>query len=73
MKNTGDESESEKDEKKEGSAESKKKDKKDNSKYAGLPYGFLHCFVCDKSMWDGESFQNHLRGNFYISTKKNLV
>lgn len=42
--------------------EGSKKLKKDTSKFAGLPSGYLHCFVCDKSMWDGESFQNHIRG-----------
>lgn len=43
-----------------------KKGKKDTTKFAGLPSGFLHCFVCDKSMWDGESFQNHIRGWFSL-------
>lgn len=39
-----------------------KDDKKREGRYQGVPAGYLHCFVCNKSMWDGESFQNHLRG-----------
>lgn len=43
--------------------EAKDKDGKTaSSKFDGLPRSFLHCFVCNKSMWDGESFQNHIRG-----------
>ncbi|XP_044270416.1 zinc finger protein on ecdysone puffs [Tribolium madens] len=30
--------------------------------YYGVPQKFLHCFVCNKDMWDGESFQKHIRG-----------
>lgn len=32
------------------------------TKFDGLPNSLLHCFVCNKSMWDGESFQNHIGG-----------
>ncbi|KAF5299672.1 hypothetical protein FQA39_LY11467 [Lamprigera yunnana] len=40
-----------------------KKDKKPREgRYQGVPSNLLHCFVCNKSMWDGESFQNHIRG-----------
>lgn len=31
-------------------------------RYTGVKTNLLHCFVCGKTMWDGESFQNHLRG-----------
>lgn len=31
-------------------------------RYTGVPTNLFHCFVCGKTMWDGESFQNHLRG-----------
>ncbi|XP_065160515.1 zinc finger protein on ecdysone puffs isoform X2 [Atheta coriaria] len=32
------------------------------TKYDHIPNGLLHCCVCNKSMWDGESFQNHVGG-----------
>lgn len=31
-------------------------------KYYDVPVKFLHCFVCNKEMWDGESMQKHIRG-----------
>ena len=43
--------------------EGEKKEKKPREgRYHGVPSNLLHCFVCNKSMWDGESFQNHIRG-----------
>ncbi|KAL3285172.1 hypothetical protein HHI36_019291 [Cryptolaemus montrouzieri] len=39
-----------------------KKNKEKEGKYAGIPQHLLHCFVCSKDMWDGESFQKHVRG-----------
>lgn len=40
----------------------KKEKKPREGRYHGVPPNLLHCFVCNKSMWDGESFQNHIRG-----------
>ncbi|XP_044750120.1 zinc finger protein on ecdysone puffs [Coccinella septempunctata] len=39
-----------------------KKNKDKEGKYCGIPQHLLHCFVCSKDMWDGESFQKHVRG-----------
>lgn len=33
-----------------------------DGRYAGIPVEYLKCLVCEKSMWDGESFEKHLRG-----------
>ncbi|XP_063910154.1 zinc finger protein on ecdysone puffs-like isoform X1 [Zophobas morio] len=41
----------------------KKEEARDlDGKYYGVPQKFLHCFVCSKDMWDGESFEKHIRG-----------
>lgn len=76
-KNTSDEKEKvEEEDKSEVVVEEEKKSEKDENKregrYHGVPAGYLHCFVCNKSMWDGESFQNHLRGIFSIISKHNV-
>lgn len=63
-KNVSEDKEKE-DDKADLTTEEKKSDKdesKREGRYYGVPAGYLHCFVCNKSMWDGESFQNHLRG-----------
>lgn len=45
-----------------------------DGKYYGVPQKFLHCFVCNKDMWDGESFQKHIRGNnLFYHLKNDLV
>ncbi|KAF5297451.1 hypothetical protein FQR65_LT01382 [Abscondita terminalis] len=45
------------------SVDGEKKDRKPREgRYQNVPSNLLHCFVCNKSMWDGESFQNHIRG-----------
>ncbi|KAK5640485.1 hypothetical protein RI129_011296 [Pyrocoelia pectoralis] len=49
-------------EEREGGADDKKEKKPREGRYHGVPPNLLHCFVCNKSMWDGESFQNHIRG-----------
>ncbi|XP_018328580.1 zinc finger protein on ecdysone puffs [Agrilus planipennis] len=42
-------------------------------RYQGVPPSLLHCFVCTKSMWDGESFQNHLRGKAHKQMMDSLI
>ncbi|XP_034938871.1 zinc finger protein on ecdysone puffs [Chelonus insularis] len=32
------------------------------SRYAAVPISHMFCHVCNKHMWDGFSFENHLRG-----------
>ncbi|XP_011502532.1 PREDICTED: zinc finger protein on ecdysone puffs [Ceratosolen solmsi marchali] len=32
------------------------------SRYADVPISNMFCHVCNKYMWDGNSFENHLRG-----------
>ncbi|KAK9877851.1 hypothetical protein WA026_020081 [Henosepilachna vigintioctopunctata] len=39
-----------------------KRAKEKEGRYSGIPQHLLHCFVCSKDMWDGESFQKHVRG-----------
>lgn len=62
-KDDGDEKE---DTGKESKPAGKDDEKKREGRYHGVPAGLLHCFVCNKSMWDGESFQNHIRGKSLI-------
>lgn len=50
----------------EGKEGGEKGEKKDRSKFANLPPSLLHCFICNKSMWDGESFQNHIGGKLHL-------
>ncbi|KAL3270282.1 hypothetical protein HHI36_009334, partial [Cryptolaemus montrouzieri] len=45
--------------------ENGKKNKERKEKYAGIPQHLLNCFVCSKNMWNGESFQKHVRGRAY--------
>lgn len=49
-------------EKEDGAKDDKADEKKREGRYQGVPTELLLCFVCNKSMWDGESFQNHIRG-----------
>lgn len=44
------------------------KNKDKEGKYTGIPQHLLHCFVCSKDMWDGESFQKHVRGKYVIQS-----
>lgn len=61
-KKTGDDK---KEEEQEDVEDQKKDEPRDlDGKYFGVPQKFLHCFVCNKDMWDGESFQKHIRGEF---------
>ncbi|KAK9745999.1 hypothetical protein QE152_g6432 [Popillia japonica] len=48
------------------------KEKGDRSKYAGLYNSLFHCFVCNKSMWDADSFKNHIRGRAHIQMMDSL-
>ena len=32
------------------------------SRYAEVPMNHMFCHICNKHMWDGYSFENHLRG-----------
>ncbi|XP_043497260.1 zinc finger protein on ecdysone puffs [Polistes fuscatus] len=32
------------------------------SRYAEVPMSHMFCYICNKHMWDGYSFENHLRG-----------
>jgi len=53
--------------------EKKQGDGKDlDGKYYGVPQKFLHCFVCNKDMWDGESFQKHIRGRAHKQMLQSL-
>ncbi|GLG97956.1 Uncharacterized protein GBIM_04609 [Gryllus bimaculatus] len=49
---------------KEGSSPAKGGAGKDSdaSRYANIPKELLVCHICNKNMWDGQSFENHLRG-----------
>ncbi|XP_022920289.2 zinc finger protein on ecdysone puffs [Onthophagus taurus] len=69
-KNASDEKE--KDDSKEAGENAEKVTKKDTTKYEGLPNSLFHCFVCNKSMWDGDSFQNHIRGKAHIQMMDSL-
>ncbi|XP_968783.4 zinc finger protein on ecdysone puffs isoform X2 [Tribolium castaneum] len=52
-----------KDEEDEPEEQKKEEEPRDlDGKYYGVPQKLLHCFVCNKDMWDGESFQKHIRG-----------
>lgn len=45
-------------EKKDGEEVEKKKE----GRFSGIPTNLLICRICDKKMWDGESFEKHLKG-----------
>ncbi|GJQ79002.1 hypothetical protein Trydic_g163 [Trypoxylus dichotomus] len=49
-----------------------KGEKGDKGKYAGLYNSLFHCFVCNKSMWDADSFKNHIRGRAHIQMMDSL-
>lgn len=35
---------------------------KKTCRYEGIPKELLHCFICQKVMWDPESFEKHMNG-----------
>jgi len=39
--------------------------KKSGKPYAGIPASLLKCTVCSTSMWNGESFERHVKGRFH--------
>lgn len=47
-----------------GEKSDKADDKKDGPKtrYDDIHKSLLKCHICNKSMWDGRSFENHLNG-----------
>ncbi|KAJ3629330.1 hypothetical protein MTP99_013726 [Tenebrio molitor] len=69
-KKTGDDK---KEEEQEDVEDQKKDEPRDlDGKYFGVPQKFLHCFVCNKDMWDGESFQKHIRGRAHKQMLQSL-
>ncbi|KAH1004343.1 zinc finger protein on ecdysone puffs [Dendroctonus ponderosae] len=46
-------------------------DSKDG-KYGGIDKKYLHCWVCNKQMWDGESMSKHVRGRAHHEMLKAL-
>lgn len=68
-----DENEEEVKEESEEGADAENEDSNDNEKtdesgekktcrYEGIPKELLHCFICQKVMWDPESFEKHMNG-----------
>nr|CAD7612479.1 unnamed protein product [Timema genevievae] len=51
-----------KEEKKSEDEGDKSKGKNDSGRYTGVPEVLFFCHVCKKHMWDGQSFDNHLKG-----------
>nr|CAD7459455.1 unnamed protein product [Timema tahoe] len=51
-----------KEEKKSEDEGDKSKGKNDSGRYTGVPEVLFFCHVCRKHMWDGQSFDNHLKG-----------
>lgn len=48
-------------------------EEEDKSAYAGLPKELLKCVVCDKDMWNGPSFERHLKGRHHIDMMEHLA
>ncbi|RZC43183.1 zinc finger protein on ecdysone puffs, partial [Asbolus verrucosus] len=70
-KKTGDDKKEE--EQQDDPEDKKKEENRDlDGKYFGVPQKFLHCFVCNKDMWDGESFQKHIRGRAHKQMLQSL-
>ncbi|XP_063229372.1 zinc finger protein on ecdysone puffs isoform X2 [Bacillus rossius redtenbacheri] len=47
-------------------------DEDEDSKYAGIPSVLFYCHVCKKHMWDGHSFENHLKGRTHVLMMEKL-
>ncbi|XP_066148355.1 zinc finger protein on ecdysone puffs-like isoform X2 [Euwallacea fornicatus] len=52
--------------------EGKKEGANKDGKFGGVPRKYLHCFVCTKQMWDGESMSKHVRGRAHREMLKAL-
>ncbi|XP_014210080.1 zinc finger protein on ecdysone puffs [Copidosoma floridanum] len=42
------------------------------SRYSDVPISSMYCHVCKKYMWDGSSFENHLRGRAHLLMMEKL-
>ncbi|KAL1517213.1 hypothetical protein ABEB36_001006 [Hypothenemus hampei] len=74
VENEHDDADDNEDEKNTASTSGEKKDG-DNAKegkYWGVEKRYLHCFVCNKQMWDGESMGKHVRGRAHHEMVKAL-
>lgn len=58
--------------KKKGWLTGEKKEGDKDGKYGGVARKYLHCFVCTKQMWDGESMSKHVRGRAHHEMLKAL-
>lgn len=52
--------------------EQEKRSKEKEGTYHGVPIHLLHCHVCGKDMWDGESFEKHVRGRAHRQMLESL-